>query len=86
MREYSAEAIEAKYEQKYEAALDEVRRMAPEHCRNCDNLVVGVEDNRFFTDRGWGGEKEFYPKCAVLNEEVFIRDKTCEAKRHERIA
>ena len=69
-----------------EAMLDTVRRKAPECCRTCDNLVVGVEDNRFDHEFGVSGEIEYFPKCDILNEEVFIApmlDEECEVKIRE---
>ena len=54
-----------------EAMLDTVRRKAPVCCRNCDNLVIGVEDNRYLDEFGMAGDIDYFPKCALTNEEVF---------------
>lgn len=70
----------------HDAMLDRVRKQAPECCRDCDNLVIGVEDNRFDHEFGVSGEIEYFPKCSVLNEEVFIApmlDEECAVKIRE---
>lgn len=69
-----------------EAMLDTMRRKAPVCCRDCDHLVIGVEDNRFDHEFGVSGEIEYFPKCDVLNEEVFIApmlDEECQVKIRE---
>jgi len=74
-------------ELKADAMLDLVRRDAPESCRNCDHLVVGVEDNRFDHEFGVSGEIDYFPKCDVTNEEVFfvpvLDGEECEIKKQE---